>query len=86
MSNNATARFSISTHDNGYYCVSIPKYTGGEVVHAADYDALLAGISRLREALEGLCTAIESRDTVKIWTAMVDARAALSAKKEEEAG
>jgi hypothetical protein len=53
MSNRqATARFRISTHDSGYYCVSIPKYEGGEVVHAADYDVLLAEVGRLRDALE----------------------------------
>lgn len=54
MSNEkATARFRISTHDNGYYCVSIPMYEGGEVVRAADYDALLEEVGRLREALKG---------------------------------
>ena len=31
-------RFRISTHDNGYYCVSIPMYEGGEVVKAEGYD------------------------------------------------
>lgn len=33
-------RFRISTHDNGYYCVSIPRYEGGEVVKAEDYDQM----------------------------------------------
>lgn len=31
-------RFRISTHDNGYYCVSIPNYEGGEVVVASEHD------------------------------------------------
>lgn len=35
-----TARFTISTHENGYYCVSIPKYKGSEVVTAEARDAL----------------------------------------------
>lgn len=33
-------RFRISTHDNGYYCVSIPMYEGGEVIRAEEYDRL----------------------------------------------
>lgn len=48
-------RFRISTHDNGYYCVSIPNYEAGEVVAAEDYDALAADteqLVRLREALQ----------------------------------
>jgi hypothetical protein len=32
-------RFTISKHDNGYYCVSIPSYEGGTVVRAETYDA-----------------------------------------------
>lgn len=44
-------RFRISTHSNGYYCVSIPDYYGGEVVSAANYDAARQLITRLTEAL-----------------------------------
>lgn len=33
-------RFRISTHENGYYCVSIPRYQGGEVVAATEHDRL----------------------------------------------
>lgn len=47
-------RFRISTHDNGYYCVSIPNYDGGEVVVAEDYDALAALASRLIGSLRFL--------------------------------
>lgn len=36
----ATARFRISPHESGYYCVSIPNYEGGEVVKAEAHDAL----------------------------------------------
>lgn len=35
-------KFTITKHDNGYYCVSIPSYQGGNVVHAEDYEALRA--------------------------------------------
>jgi len=46
-------RFTISTHDNGYYQVSIPNYKGGEVVNAEAYDKALF---LLRQILQDLPT------------------------------
>lgn len=44
-------RFRISTHENGYYCVSIPKYEGGEVVRAESYDELAKEAEATRRLL-----------------------------------
>lgn len=49
-------RFRISTHQNGYYCVSIPNYDGGEVVRVEEYERLQATqanlITVLKEAMK----------------------------------
>lgn len=47
----ATARFRISTHESGYYRVSIPNYAGGEVVKAEAYDDLLREAEEARRIL-----------------------------------
>lgn len=46
-------RFRISTHENGYYCVSIPKYEGGEVVPAEEYDRVRQMLINVLDATYG---------------------------------
>lgn len=54
-------RFRISTHDNGYYCVSIPNYYGGEVVTEEAYDALCATVKALRADVGKFSTLADER-------------------------
>lgn len=51
-------RFTISQHENRYYCVSVPNYEGGAVVRAEVYDALLSEVAQLRAALEKSAQAV----------------------------
>lgn len=44
-------RFRILTHQNGYYCVSIPNYHGSEVVDADSYDQVVRERDSLGKAI-----------------------------------
>lgn len=46
-------RFRISTHQSGYYCVSIPNYHGGEVVKVEEYERLRRMLSTVIDANYG---------------------------------
>lgn len=56
-------RFRISTHDNGYYCVSIPNYEGGEVVHAQMADMVIAALGAVKPWLFLLPTEVQNAVT-----------------------
>lgn len=54
----SVTRFRISTHDNGYYCVSIPRYQGGEVVAASDYDYLAKRLAEVTRNLDEMISTV----------------------------
>lgn len=47
-------RFTISQHENRYYCVSIPNYEGGSVVRAEVHDALLSEVAQLKHWVQNI--------------------------------
>lgn len=53
-------RFRISTHENGYYCVSISNYGGGEVVHAEVADMAIAALGAVKPWLFLLPTEVQN--------------------------
>lgn len=61
----------------------MPADANAELIVTAvnQHDALLSEVATLKNALFGLCAAVESREATQIWTAMVDARAALAGKE-----
>lgn len=88
-------RFRISPHESGCYCVSIPKYKGGEVVSAKAHDALarvtLAWIEKCQELSHRIyhpndardfrdCSEEECRETTRV---VVELRAALHPQPQE---